>query len=83
MDPQKVFDIYDKLFATEGWKDLVADFNQRKVDIALHLVNSDSDEKELYKAKGICHVYNYIINLENTMESSKKLMADAEQDSRE
>lgn len=73
---QEIFDTYDKLFAQEGWKDLVADFTQRKIDIAVHLLNSDSDEKELYKAKGICFVYDYIINLENTMEAAKQHVAD-------
>jgi hypothetical protein len=76
MTPQEMFNVYDQLFAQEGWKDLVADFTQRKIEMATHLLNSNAGEIELYRAQGRYQIYDYIINLENTMDAAKQHMAE-------
>jgi hypothetical protein len=76
MTPQEIFDIYDKLFAQEAWKDLVKDFQQRQIELGTRLLQPSTEEKDMYRAQGQASVYNYIINLENTMETAKQQVAE-------
>jgi hypothetical protein len=76
MTPQEIFDVYDKLFAQEAWKDLVLDFKQRQIELGQRLLQASVDDKELYRAQGQASIYNYIISLENTMEAAKQHVAE-------
>lgn len=74
----KIFDIYERLFAEEGWKELVDDLKEKLAMQNTNLVNIASSERDLYKAKGINFAWGYIINLEENLAKAKKL-ADEEQ----
>jgi len=66
-----VFDIYEKMFATPGWKDFVDDIKNKQNNLKDQLLNV-IDPTALYRIQGANHVYNYIVELERAMEAAKK-----------
>lgn len=70
-----MFDIYDRMFELPAWKDLIEDLKNRQEGLATQLLyNPQSTEKELYRSQGIIIAYNYLIGLEQSMESAKRQM---------
>lgn len=67
-----VFDIYERLFAEEGWKELVGDLKDRISSTKDQIFAGQTNERDLYKAKGIIQAWSYIVNLEQLMESAKR-----------
>jgi hypothetical protein len=76
MDPQQIFDMYDRLFAEPAWKDMVEDFKQRVLDSSRALLSHSATEAEMHRTQGGANVYNYIITLEDTMDAAKKHVAE-------
>lgn len=75
MEPSNsyVFDIYEKMFETPAWKDLIGDLKVRLDNLSKQLIhNPQVTEKDLYRVQGIVSAYNYLIGLEPQMEAAKK-----------
>ena len=67
----KVVDMYERLFAEEGWKDLIKDLSERIETYKNTLILNPSGERDLYYVKGFIAACRYIIELENMMETAK------------
>lgn len=68
----KMFDIYERLFAEPGWKELVEDLSERRARLGPTLLSDlRATEKELAFAQGQNNIYNYIINLEDILAKAK------------
>lgn len=71
-DQTKLIDMYERLFAESGWKELIEDCSQKREQVKETLVsNSRMTEKELFVAQGQVSVWDYIISLERTIEQVK------------
>lgn len=68
----RLFDIYEQMFALDGWKELVEDFKERRDNLKETVLRNTKSERELGIAQGMNHIYSYIIELENFMEASKR-----------
>jgi hypothetical protein len=69
----RTFDLYERLFAEEGWKELVEDFKERQLRLANHLISdARATDKDMYQAQGMNNVYTYVITLEAIMETAKR-----------
>lgn len=71
VDPERLMDVYEVLFAQEGWKELVDDLRERCEVQKTNLINSVSTERDLYFVKGLVYGYSYIIGLESIMEQAR------------
>lgn len=73
MEQSKLIDKYERLFAEEGWKELVSDFKDRMSQLKdLIIVDTSLTEPKLKYLQGQHFVYDYIINLERTVETIKQ-----------
>lgn len=72
MQNAKIIDIYERMFAEEGWKELVGDLKERREHLKNQLITPSATDKDLYTIKGMCYAYGYIIELESMMETAKK-----------
>lgn len=78
IDQNRLIDKYERLFAEEGWKELVEDIKERQRQLKERLVvDSAATERTLYIAQGQNSVYEYVINLESTIEAVKKNQQEA------
>lgn len=69
----KIIDMYERLFAERGWKELIEDLTERIKAAKDNLVNHPtSSEKDLYFVKGMTSAFRYIIELENMVDTAKK-----------
>ena len=80
-DQARIFNMYEKMFAEPGWRELVEDLSERRDRLGTTLINDlRATERELAIAQGANNVYNYIINLEEILAKAK---AQAEEAARE
>lgn len=78
LDQNQLIDKYERLFAEEGWKELVGDLTERQRQLKDRLVVDTSlTEKTLGIAQGQNSVYDFIINLESTIDAVKKSQQEA------
>lgn len=72
LEDSKIFDMYERLFAEQGWRELVEDFKERQARLGPKILNDmKSGEKELAFCQGQNNIYNYIINLEEVLAKAK------------
>lgn len=73
IDQNRLIDKYERLFAEEGWKELVLDFGERQRNLKDILVQDlTATEKTLYISQGQNSVYDFVINLEATVAAIKQ-----------
>lgn len=72
-DQSKLFDDFDRMFMTEGWKTFVQDIKEKQDQLFPQLLNSSTRE-ELFFCKGRNDVYTYILGLQNLMEQARLSM---------
>lgn len=64
--------MYERLFAEQGWKELVEDCREKREQVKETLVSSSKiTERELYIAQGQVSIWDYITSLERTVEQVK------------
>lgn len=64
--PEKWFDNYEDLFASEGWKQLLSELKENAEHI--NSVEAAKDEKDLFFRKGQLAVIAQITNLQSQVE---------------
>lgn len=67
-----LIDKYERLFAEEGWKELVSDLNEKRGQLASNLLNSASKIEEVFFQRGLAAGYQYVLGLEGTVERIKQ-----------
>lgn len=79
LDQNKLIDKYERLFAEDGWKEIVAEMQDRRTQLKeLLLVDLKTNKRTLCMAQGAAQVYDFIINLESTVEAVKQSQKDAQ-----
>jgi hypothetical protein len=68
----KILDMYDRLFAEEGWKELMKDLTERNDMYMRQLIHNPSGEKDLYYVKGYIAANQYLTTLESSLETAKQ-----------
>jgi hypothetical protein len=79
-EQSRLFDQYERLFAEPGWKDLLGDLKAKQEALLPQLLKQSSNEKDLWVAKGMNFIINYLLNLESTMDSAKAYATDTPQE---
>lgn len=78
IDQNKLIDKYERLFAEEGWRELLADMTERQRQLKDRLVVDTSiTDRTLGIAQGQNSVYDFLINLEATIEAVKQAQREA------
>lgn len=76
-DNSKLLDNYDRLFAEQGWKELVADFKAKREMVKEMAVTSTRlTDRELGIIQGQVSVWDYVITLENLIEQIRENQKD-------
>jgi hypothetical protein len=60
-----IYDLYDELFASQGWIQFVTDLEDSKIDLGS--VESIKDAKELHTLQGKLSMIDTILNMEHMM----------------
>lgn len=68
----ELIDKYERLFAEEGWKELVGDLTEKRTNLANNLINSASKIEEVFFQRGLAAGYQYVLGLESQVEYIKK-----------
>ena len=80
-DLEVYFDNYFEMFRSEGWKQLLKDFQQNIVNI--NAVEQTTDADNLHFRKGQLAILATIVNLENQMDNAHKNALEEEEKSLE
>ena len=80
-DLEVYFDNYFEMFRSEGWKQLLKDFQQNIVNI--NSVEQTTDADNLHFRKGQLAILATVINLENQMDNAHKNALEEEEKSSE
>ena len=67
-ETQTYYDNYFSLFLTDGWKQLVQDFNTNAVQI--NSVEATKDSDDLYFRKGQLNVLAHLLNMETIVNTN-------------
>ena len=70
MTDQEYFDAMDDLFASDGWKLLISELEENAYNI--NSVEAAKDVNDLFFRKGQLNSLSFILNLESTIDHSKK-----------
>jgi hypothetical protein len=70
MTDQEYFDAMDDLFASDGWKLLIGELEENAYNI--NSVEAAKDVNDLFFRKGQLNSLSFILNLESTIDHSKK-----------
>ena len=65
---QEYYDNYFNLFTTNGWKQLLEDFNNNALQI--NSVEATKDSDDMYFRKGQLNVLAYLLNMENIIRTN-------------
>lgn len=68
-EEEKYYNNYFDLFGTDGWKQLVAELQER---LASYDIGYLKDEKDLYKVQGELSILRMLITLEDLIEQGYK-----------
>lgn len=68
-EQKAVFDLYDELFASRGWKQFCTDLEDSGEDF--NRIEGIKDAKELHTLQGKLQMIEVILNMENMMEMAK------------
>ena len=80
-DLEVYFDYYFEMFRSEGWKQLLKDFQQNITNI--NSVEQTTDSDNLHFRKGQLAILATIVNLENQMDNAHKNALEEEEKSSE
>tara|TARA_R100000988_G_scaffold75164_1_gene39682 strand:- start:1405 stop:1689 length:285 start_codon:yes stop_codon:yes gene_type:complete len=80
-DLEVYFNNYFEMFRSEGWKQLLKDFQQNVVNI--NSVEQTTDADNLHFRKGQLAILATIVNLENQMDNAHKNALEEEEKSSE
>ena len=80
-DLEVYFNNYFEMFRSEGWKELLKDFQQNVVNI--NSVEHTTDADNLHFRKGQLAILATIVNLENQMDNAHKNALEEEEKSSE
>lgn len=72
LEEAQLIDKYERLFAEEGWKELVEDFKERRRTTAERLLSGSDTFDRIQFARGQNSVWTYIVELEAIVESAKQ-----------
>lgn len=67
-EQSKVFDAYDQLLASEGWRMFEDDMRKNQESLAPLLLQKDSGMEVLWFCKGRNDVYEHILGLRSMLE---------------
>lgn len=67
---EKYYNDYFDLFGTDGWKQLMEDLSENSK--VINNVRATKDSEDMYFRKGQLNVLDYMLNLQDTMETSYK-----------
>lgn len=70
-DHSKLIDQYEILFAQSGWRELVDDLTNKRIQMAQTLLESRSDIDQVSFTRGIAAGYQYVIGLEEFIKQYK------------
>ena len=65
---QEYYDKYFSLFLTDGWKQLLEDFNNNAIQI--NSVEATKDSDDLHFRKGQLNVLAHLLNMENIVKAN-------------
>lgn len=71
IDPTKLVDIYEHLFAEPGWKELVTDLLEKRESIKNAMVDSSWNYDQIQFYRGLTAGYRYVTELESTVQQAK------------
>lgn len=77
-EESKLIDQYEVLFAQSGWKELVNDLSNKRLQMAQSLMEARSDISEVSFTRGIAAGYQYVIGLENFISQYKAQQSETE-----
>ena len=72
-EQNEIFDAYDRMFATDGWKMLIDDLKRNQEDLGKMMLSSPSTNDDLWFCKGRNDVFQTLIGLESMMEQLRKM----------
>ena len=74
LDPEqtKVFDEYDRMFHTEGWRMFIDEVKQNQESLYHMILAPDSNQEVLWFCKGRNDVYKSILGLQNLIDQARK-----------
>lgn len=72
MEPSKLIDIYEHLFAEPGWKELVDDLNEKRENIKNAMAESNWNFDQIQFYRGLMSGYKYITGLEALVDQAKR-----------
>jgi hypothetical protein len=67
-ETQEYYDSYFNLFMSDGWKQLMQDFNNNAVQI--NSVEAVKDANDVYFRKGQLNVLAHLLNMENIVSTN-------------
>lgn len=71
-EQSKVFDAYDRMFATDGWRELVSEIKQNQDALKHIILAPESTRDTLWFCKGRNDVYKFLLGLQSLMEQARK-----------
>lgn len=71
-EQNKIFDEYDRMFHSEGWKMFVDFIKQNQNSLYHTILAPDSTQETLWFCKGRNDVYKTVLGLQNLMEQARK-----------
>ena len=77
-ETQQYYDNYFNLFNTEGWQQLMKDFNADALQI--NSVDATKNTKDLHFRKGQLNVLAHLLNLQSIVENSYEEATKTEED---
>lgn len=75
-EQSRIFEEYERMFMTEGWKMFVDDIKKNKEALTGMLLTQGSDQRVLDLCKGRDDVYRSVIGLQAYMEAARKQLED-------
>lgn len=73
-EQNEVFDAYDRMFASDGWKMFIEEIKQNQESLFPELMSNSATINEYYFLKGRNDVYMSVLGLQSLMDNVKKDM---------
>ena len=77
-ETQQYYDNYFSLFLTDGWKQLMQDFNNNAMQI--NSIESTKDADDMFFRKGQLNVLAHLINMESIVTNNYDELVKTEED---
>lgn len=72
-EQSKVFDAYDRMFATDGWKLFIEWTRENLQALYPEVLSAQATNETLWFCKGKNAIYTSILGLEDMMEQARKM----------